>query len=268
MYSCALHSVSRSTCNNIHQRKQKDFGCSNVFQLKQRTAIRTTKYQDKRRKPDDDCDGSTQPLPSLPTRTRSTATAIATAATASNTNTTKTTTAAATNSRIVLDDSNNRRGLDEDEMSSISCDVDEESVLHKRETYKFTNSKRRLVANHVMVNACREAYGLKSLWRNSVLDAIAKNHADHMACTRKVVHSVQSMNELRTRLRSSKVGENVQRGESIGDMHDVAIRGNGSCLQNIMDPRFKEMGMATSTSRVDGKVYMVQLFRGEITNDA
>jgi uncharacterized protein YkwD len=97
-----------------------------------------------------------------------------------------------------------------------------------------------------------------------MLDAIALAHAQSMAQRQAVVHSVNSVSELMQKLQSRHVGENVQRGASIPQIHhDSMAQTDGGSLfirRNILSTSFNEMGMATAMGN-DGILYLCQVFR-------
>jgi uncharacterized protein YkwD len=113
------------------------------------------------------------------------------------------------------------------------------------------------------INQSRVQHNLKPLHRSAVLDTIALVHAQSMAQGQAVVHSVKSILELQQKLRSRHVGENVQRGASIKQIHhdSMAAQEGGSFIRrNILSTSFDEMGMATAMGR-DGILYLCQVFR-------
>ena len=76
-----------------------------------------------------------------------------------------------------------------------------------------------------------------------------------------LVHSVDALNVLQRQLNSTEVGENVQRGPNIRQMHESAMKRGSTSRGNILRGAYSEFGMATALGK-DGKLYMVQLFRG------
>jgi len=114
---------------------------------------------------------------------------------------------------------------------------------------------------HVLVNKSRTQVGRKALKRNAVLDSLCQLHAKLMAGDSQVFHSVQSIDELRDLVNSEHAGETVQSGDSTLDMHMESLRTKDTAFKNIMGKDFTEFGAATAKGK-DGKLYMVQLFRG------
>jgi hypothetical protein len=131
--------------------------------------------------------------------------------------------------------------------------------------------------NHVMMNRERSLIGIKTLHRSRYLDFLALSHAVDLAedC-QGVSHSVENLSDLQSLLNCKIVGENVQCGSSIREMHANAMksRSDTSSLRdnvdnvddgrwrNILREAYTEFGMATALGKKDGKLYMVQLFRG------
>jgi uncharacterized protein YkwD len=134
-------------------------------------------------------------------------------------------------------------------------------------------------SNHLMVNRARAmAPGvvLNPLYRSRYLDFLAQAHAADLAenCELQVVPNLESLllstskkedavNQNANANAALVVGQNVQRGTSIRQMHESVMNSSGqdSRRSNILRPTFSEFGMATALGR-DGKLYMVQLFRG------
>jgi len=129
--------------------------------------------------------------------------------------------------------------------------------------------------NHVLVNRARRSAGdLQPLTRSRRLDALARVHADTCARQRRVGPLARHSEELRLRMGRGNtvtvVGENVQRGTSVRQMHAATMKGEvddarqkqdccGGGRANILSPAFDEFGMATAKDK-DGKLYLVQLF--------
>lgn len=130
--------------------------------------------------------------------------------------------------------------------------------------------------NHLMVNRERAMApgGLDPLYRSWYLDALAHAHVVDLAetCELEVVPNLESLlgssssssNKENQNQEQVLVGQNVQRGTSIRQMHESVMNSSGvdSRRSNILRPTFTEFGMATALGRRDGKLYMVQLFQG------
>ena len=115
----------------------------------------------------------------------------------------------------------------------------------------------------LLINRSRMYRKLIPLQRNPQLDAIAQRHAERMASTEKVYHSVSNVEQLKGKLRSDNVGENVQRGKSKNSMHQYILRaGSDSFLyNNMMSRKYSEVGLGTAIGKRDGLLYWVQLYR-------
>ena len=108
-----------------------------------------------------------------------------------------------------------------------------------------------------------------------------------MAQRQELFHSAQSLNDLQDTVLSDKAGENIQRGSSVEEMHEQAmgtttalsssikdsvpqrnksVSANSSAAKNILGKQFREFGVGTARGS-DGKLYMVQLFRGPAKNN-
>lgn len=82
-----------------------------------------------------------------------------------------------------------------------------------------------------------------------------------MASENRVMHSVNAIEELQQFLRSSKAGENVQRGDNPLVMHEFAMKNHPINKSNILSDCFNEFGVGVATGG-DGHLYVCQLFRG------
>jgi uncharacterized protein YkwD len=112
-----------------------------------------------------------------------------------------------------------------------------------------------------LVNQSRIQQNLKPLHRSADLDAMALAHAQSMAQRQAVYHSVNSVPALQQQLKSKHVGENVQRGISIKQIHhDSMAQKNSFIRRNIVSTSFDEMGMSTVIGK-DGIMYLCQVFR-------
>jgi len=115
-----------------------------------------------------------------------------------------------------------------------------------------------------LANKEREARGLPKLRESQYLNVLAEQHANDMADQGEVGHSVGCVKELQIVLQAANVGENVQSGESVVNMHWETMRSERSVNRhNILSSDFTEFGCAFAESRKDGKVYTCQLFRSK-----
>lgn len=116
------------------------------------------------------------------------------------------------------------------------------------------------------LNNERKRRRLPTLEQHPHLDLCAQLHAMQMANAIDVFHSVGTIEELKQRLGSEAVGENVQRGDSIFSMLCETME-SGSTINksNMLSEHFTQFGSATVTGR-DGKVYFCQVFRGAPTS--
>lgn len=116
--------------------------------------------------------------------------------------------------------------------------------------------------DHHLANDSRGNHGLAPLERTVHLDELAQDHANSMAQGQSVFHSVNSVNELRHKLRSIHVGENILRGKTILKIHnEIMVQPTSFLRSNILCETFDQMGMGTALGKDDGLVYLVQVFR-------
>jgi len=117
-------------------------------------------------------------------------------------------------------------------------------------------------SNHILVNRERALCGLTQLKRVRLLDELARFHAENMAEKTTLFHSVDGLDALKSKVGEAKfAGENVQRGKSIRWMHTAMMASGKKSRENILSKKYAEFGMGTAKGS-DGKLYMVQLFRG------
>jgi uncharacterized protein YkwD len=122
-----------------------------------------------------------------------------------------------------------------------------------------TNAPSMSACNQSFINRARSSHGLCELDRSPELDYLARHHAERMVLRESIFHSCRTVGELQIHLDSRFVGENVQRGESIRNIHENMMASR-SQRQNVLCPQFQEFGIGTSKA-ADGTIYMVQLFR-------
>jgi hypothetical protein len=148
------------------------------------------------------------------------------------------------------------RTIPEDESCIDESYLDESSGCH--------GGKCRVVEDiqdpATLISLDRMHRNLRPFERSLELDFLARIHATQMAASKSVVHSVASIGELQAKLLANKVGENIQRGDSIGSMHQETLAGASVNRSNILSIYFDEFGSASSIGD-DGKIYLCQLFR-------
>lgn len=123
-----------------------------------------------------------------------------------------------------------------------------------------SRTRSNFASIHIMVNQSRLRADLEPLTRSVELDEMARQHAEVMAQSDTLEHSTSTKADLRAKLKARHVGENVQVGKSIRDMHGAALQEGSSRWANLSDPRFHEFGMFAARS-ANGNLYMCQLFR-------
>eukprot|EP00523_Entomoneis_sp_CCMP467_P011255 CAMPEP_0168741120 /NCGR_PEP_ID=MMETSP0724-20121128/12341_1 /TAXON_ID=265536 /ORGANISM="Amphiprora sp., Strain CCMP467" /LENGTH=211 /DNA_ID=CAMNT_0008788597 /DNA_START=119 /DNA_END=754 /DNA_ORIENTATION=+ len=142
-----------------------------------------------------------------------------------------------------------------------------EKKVHDRKHHAKIAGGFGYSSSHVLVNNERLQLGLSVLQRNIELDQLCRDHAEYMARTQTLVHSVDSVDELKDLLHSHRVGQNVQSGSCVRAMHKEAFDGRQSAYLNMVSQNFREFGAATAKGP-DGLLYMVQLFRGPTTHNS
>jgi uncharacterized protein YkwD len=164
-----------------------------------------------------------------------------------------------TNRSILCDQ---QRLLDEAKEASRIMHSANDSSVHENDQEDDNTEDDTYI--HVMVNRERLSRGLSTLKPSRFLTMLARAHAQVLADRTKLGHSVQTLEDLQHTLNSLDVGENIQRGHSVQEMHAMSVKdGTFNCM-NILRESYLEFGMGTAKSRNDGKLYMVQLFRGRL----
>ena len=120
----------------------------------------------------------------------------------------------------------------------------------------------KYLSNHILVNRVRIERGLPKLRRSRFLDALAQDYANEAARLQHFYCSQHTIDELRHLLGSDRVGQNLCRGKSMVEMHNASMAVTGPPRNNVLSKNFQEFGMATARAG-NGKLYMVQFFRGE-----
>ncbi|KAL7575200.1 hypothetical protein ACA910_018688 [Epithemia clementina (nom. ined.)] len=147
----------------------------------------------------------------------------------------------------------------------------EEIELTVDETHDLIPGMLGFKSGHALINKERALHGRTRLRRSVYLDRLCQMHAKVMAESGDdgkgaLVHSVKSTEELKELVNSDHAGENIQRGPSVESMHkETMSRPGKSAYKNILSENFTEFGMGTALG-VDGKLYMAQLFRGQLRN--
>jgi uncharacterized protein YkwD len=132
---------------------------------------------------------------------------------------------------------------------------------------KYHSSKRINPSNRVdhsnllaWINYERLKRSARLLQRSNFLSDLAQAHAKMMADKQQIFHSVQSVQELKDKVKSIRAGENVQSGRSINQMHIQAMGDyNSPHRDNLLSDRFNKVGIGTATD-ADGTVYLCLLF--------
>lgn len=120
----------------------------------------------------------------------------------------------------------------------------------------------RYMSNHVLINRVRLQKNLPKYRRSRYLDTLAQDYVSEAARLQDFRYSQLPVEELMALLGSDRVGQNLCRGKTMIDMHEIAMKNGGPTKANILSRNFVEMGMATARAQ-DGKLYMIQFFRGE-----
>ena len=120
----------------------------------------------------------------------------------------------------------------------------------------------KYLSNHILINRVRIERGVPKLRRSRYLDSLAQDYANEAAQLENFHVSQHTIEELRNLLGSERVGQNLCRGKSMLEMHNAAMAVAGPPRNNILSKNFHEFGMATARAE-NGKLYMVQFFRGE-----
>lgn len=147
-----------------------------------------------------------------------------------------------------------------DELSDLT-DNNEDVRDWEDDRNKYTIQFDTFSNNHVLVNQARQAYGIHILQRSVRLDTLARQHVDDMAAKGRLFHSCKDLEALKCHIGHGVnfVGENVQRGRSVKQMHWNTMKKMQRGRDNILSTSFHEFGMSTAKDK-HGLLYMVQLF--------
>mmetsp|Transcript_37379 Transcript_37379/g.57366 ORF Transcript_37379/g.57366 Transcript_37379/m.57366 type:complete len:227 (+) Transcript_37379:71-751(+) len=129
-----------------------------------------------------------------------------------------------------------------------------------------TPSMAEFSSNHIQINMERERCGLPPLQRKLVLDQVARQQAELMAKKNKVFHSEVSniflfVTSSDRSCRCKRMGENVTKGRSLREIHAGMMRRSTSGVNNILNPKFKSMGVGTCMGK-NGRLFLCQVFEG------
>ena len=109
----------------------------------------------------------------------------------------------------------------------------------------------------VVTNAKRADHGLVRLDRGRCVQRFAARQAERMARQQRVFH--QDLDVVLRRCDLSAVGENVAYGYDTGRAGFSALMHSHSLGQNILNPRYRALGMAARRGP-NGELYSAQVF--------
>lgn len=109
---------------------------------------------------------------------------------------------------------------------------------------------------HTATNAQRAKHGLMKLKKNRCLRAMARAQAEKMAKARELFH--QDLGRVQRRCRVGWVGENVAYGYGTGRAVVRGWMGSKGHRENILQRKFRLMGIAAVKRR--GVWYVAQVF--------
>ena len=138
----------------------------------------------------------------------------------------------------------------------------EETNIYGQPIRSAEKNAAKYLSNHVLVNRVRIEKGLRKLKRSRYLDTLAQDYANEAAQAQSFRRSQHTIDELQNVLGSQRVGQNLCRGHTMIEMHNVSMATAGAPRNNILSRNFVEFGMAIAKAEC-GKLYMVQFFRGE-----
>jgi Cysteine-rich secretory protein family len=115
-------------------------------------------------------------------------------------------------------------------------------------------------SNHIMVNTERTKNNIHPLTRKSELDAVARAHAEDMACKDRLYHTTSKELQKMIGRPCRRIGVNVFRGDNIRAIHNEMVL-SPSDVRNMLDDRYLEFGMAT-TRGPSGDLFLCQIYIG------
>ena len=136
-----------------------------------------------------------------------------------------------------------------------------DSSTSNKATHMLIPGLMGFMSAHALINKERIQRGCESLNRSTYLDRLCQLQAEFMAEQGELSHTSDTTTELKDLVHSESAGENIQRGPSVELMHKDAMKSKRTAFKNILNKKFAEFGVGTAQGK-DGKLYMVQLFRG------
>lgn len=121
-------------------------------------------------------------------------------------------------------------------------------------------SKDEQEQSYQCVEFTRRQHGCLPLMRSKELERKAHKHASTMARKQVVQQSVADVQQLKRKLGSKTVGENVQRGYKARCMHETTMKNHAVNRNNILGLNIKEFGVAVVRGQ-DELFYLCQYFR-------
>lgn len=119
---------------------------------------------------------------------------------------------------------------------------------------------------HQLVNQERAKVNLKPMKRSRQLDLMAQKVAARIAEKDDGTKGQIPMESLQRYFKSGWVGQNIEAGNTIQEMHHNSMKNGSNSRDMILNKKFKAFGVATATNGKSGNLYMVQVFRGKRDN--
>ncbi len=117
----------------------------------------------------------------------------------------------------------------------------------------------------VLVNAERRKAGLSALTLNAKLSQAAQNHTNDMVAKKYFAHTSPSGSTMVTRVKAtgyvySTIGENIAAGNGTAAGTMTQWMNSPGHRANILNPKFKELGVGYAPSTDKYKHYWTQVF--------
>ena len=138
-------------------------------------------------------------------------------------------------------------------------------IVDETETTDFSDgSIEEGVSIEQLINIERSSKNLRPLKRSAALDKMAQKLVNILAESDDCSKAMVKMSTLSKVLKSGYVGQNIEVGKTLIEMHETSLEKGSTSLQMMLNKDFRLVGAATAQSKAcPSYIYMVQLYRGK-----
>lgn len=116
---------------------------------------------------------------------------------------------------------------------------------------------------YTLVNQERREHNLRPFVRSQAIEALAEQVVDRIASAGDASQGMIPLEDLCSYLHSGFVGQNIEVGRSVEEMHKQSVTPNRNSHDMITSRKFRVCGMATAKHPGSGYTYLVQIFCGK-----